>query len=176
MDPTLRSAAVEESGVIVREQRQTHGDRENDDGRVTVTLYVTVHAEDGGSNVVPLSFSSADNVLKVRPINITKILSGVRNQYNLIICRTAVVGIVAMKAACALLCHPLKTSIHSLVLYSKRCIQQHAAGLQMRVYLGPVSIHVAQEGTVLPLSACLSVCCEYFSIRRGTHSSFRAVG
>lgn len=66
MEPTLRFAGVKESDDLVGEQQQAHQDREHDDGSVPVTLYVTVHSEDGGSNVVPLSFSSADDVPEAR--------------------------------------------------------------------------------------------------------------
>lgn len=71
MDPTLRLAGVKESDGLVGEPRQTHEDREVGGGNVAVTFYVTVHSEDGGSNVVPLSFSSADNVPKARDIRST---------------------------------------------------------------------------------------------------------
>lgn len=104
MDPTLRLAGVNESDALAREQQQAHDDRQHDDDRVTVTLYVTVHAEDGRSHVVPLSFSSADNVPKARPISSRKLLSGAKKQENVIICHISVL-IVAMKVACALVCH-----------------------------------------------------------------------
>lgn len=48
-------------------QQQAHEDRERGDGSVAaVTLYVTVHSEEGISNVVPLSFSSAGNLKQAR--------------------------------------------------------------------------------------------------------------
>lgn len=71
VDPTFRLTAGTGCDTPVGEHQQEHEDREHDDNVVaSVSLYVTVHTEEGASKVVPLFFSSADKIKQARPVHV----------------------------------------------------------------------------------------------------------